>query len=45
MEEKTLRQNRHGSATTAHAVRAALLWSQASRAGLTEEFGIIAMAM
>lgn len=33
-------QIRHGSATTTHAVRAAIQRSQASLAALSEEFGI-----
>ncbi|MCP1250178.1 IS481 family transposase, partial [Gluconobacter oxydans] len=32
-------QMRHGSATTTHAVRAAIQRSQASLAALSEEFG------
>ncbi|GAD28175.1 transposase [Gluconobacter thailandicus NBRC 3257] len=40
MEGSIMGQNHHGSATTTHAMRAALQRSQASLAALSEEFGI-----
>ncbi|MBS1064240.1 transposase [Gluconobacter wancherniae] len=40
MEGSLMGQIRHGSATTTHAVRAAIQRSQASLATLSEEFGI-----
>ena len=40
MEESTVGQVRHGSATTTHAVRAAIQRSQASIAELSRELGI-----
>jgi transposase-like protein len=40
MEGSTMGQIRHGSATTTHAIRAAIQRSQASLAVLSKEFGI-----
>jgi transposase-like protein len=40
MEVSTLGQVRHGSATTTHAIRAAIQRSQASTAALSRELGI-----